>query len=103
LDVGLTWVREAAMRNRSLRFDNVLHHVTLSRLELAYWSLRKDAAAGVDEQDWASYGVGLAERLMRVHQLVQSGRYQPPPVLRQWALKPDGRKRPLGVPVSRTK
>ena len=97
LDVGLTWVREAAMRNRSLRFDNVLHHVTLSRLELAYWSLRKDAAAGVDEQDWASYGVGLAERLMRVHQLVQSGRYQPQPVLRQWALKPDGRKRPLGV------
>lgn len=47
------------MRNRSLRFDNLLHHVTLSRLELAYWSLRKDAAAGVDEQDWAGYGVGL--------------------------------------------
>jgi len=85
------------MADRSLRFNNLLHHVTVPRLELAYRSLRKDAASGVDEQDWASYGVGLAERLVRVHQLVQSGRYQPQPVLRQWALKPDGRKRPLGV------
>ena len=97
LDVGSAWVREAATWDRSLRFNNLLHHMTVPRLELAYRSLRKDAASGVDEQDWASYGVGLAERLVRVHQLVQSGRYQPQPVLRQWALKPDGRKRPLGV------
>jgi group II intron reverse transcriptase/maturase len=97
LDAGLTWVREAATGNRALRFDNLLHHVTVPRLELAYRSLRKDAASGVDEQDWTAYGDGLEERLVRLHEAVQSGRYRPQPVLRQWALKPDGRQRPLGV------
>jgi len=37
-------VREAAAGNRALRFDNLLHHVSLSRLERAYRALRKDAA-----------------------------------------------------------
>lgn len=97
LDAGLTWVREAAVGNRALRFDNLLHHVTVSRLEQAYRSLRKDAASGVDEEDWTAYGIGLDERLVQLHEAVQSGRYRPQPVLRQWALKPDGRKRPLGV------
>lgn len=97
LDVGLAWVREAAAGNRTLRFDNLLHHVTVSRLEMAYRSLRKDAAPGVDEEDWLAYGIGLEERLVQLHEAVQSGRYRPQPVLRQWALKPDGRKRPLGV------
>lgn len=97
LDAGLTWVREAAAGNRALRFDNLLHHVTVSRLELAYRSLRKDAASGVDEEDWTAFGIGLEERLVQLHEAVQSGRYRPQPVLRQWALKPDGRKRPLGV------
>ncbi|MGB5018146.1 MAG: group II intron reverse transcriptase/maturase [Candidatus Moraniibacteriota bacterium] len=97
LDVELTWVREAAAGNRSLRFDNLLHHVTVSRLELAYRSLRKDAASGVDDEDWEAYGVVLSTRLVQLHEAVQSGRYRPQPVLRQWAQKPDGRKRPLGV------
>jgi group II intron reverse transcriptase/maturase len=32
-----------------------------------------------------------------LHQLLQSGRYRPHPVRRQWIPKPDGRQRPLGV------
>ena len=91
-------MREAAAGNRSLRFNNLLHtHLTVSRLELAYRSLRKDAASGVDEEDWEAYGVGLSTRLVQLHEAVQSGRYRPQPVLRQWAQKPDGRMRPLGV------
>ena len=70
LDAGLTWVREAAAGNRALRFDNLLHHVTVSRLELAYRSLRKDAASGVDEEDWTAYGIGLEERLVQLHEAV---------------------------------
>jgi group II intron reverse transcriptase/maturase len=90
-------VREAAKWDRSLRFDNLLHHVTVSLLKRAYLGLRKEAAPGVDEQDWHAYGEGLAERLVRLHLAVQSGRYRARPVRRQWIAKPDGRQRPLGV------
>lgn len=96
-DVGLIRVREAARWNRTLRFDNLLHHVSLARLEQAYVALRKDAAAGVDGVDWEAYGEGLAERLVRLHALVHSGRYRAQPVRRQWIAKPDGRQRPLGI------
>jgi RNA-directed DNA polymerase len=96
-DVRLARVREAAQRDRSLRFNNVLHHITGSLLERAYWALRKAAVPGVDEVDWHAYGEGLAERLACLHAAVQSGRYRPRPVRRQWIAKPDGRLRPLGV------
>lgn len=96
-DVGLVRVREAAMWNRSLRFDNLLHHVTHPLLEQAYRALHKDAAPGVDGVDWKAYGEGLAERLVRLHEAVQSGRYRAQPVRRQWIAKPDGRQRPLGI------
>lgn len=96
-DVGLVRVREAARWNRSLRFDNLLHHVTHPLLEQAYRALRKEAAPGVDGVDWNAYGEGLAERLVRLHAAVQSGRYRAQPVRRQWIAKSDGRQRPLGI------
>lgn len=96
-DVGLIRVREAARADRSLSFNNLLHHVTVDLLERAYWALRRQAAPGVDEVDWQAYGEGLISRLVQVHEAVQSGRYRPQPVRRQWIAKADGRQRPLGI------
>ena len=47
--------------------------------------------------DWAGYGGGLSERLVRVHEALQSGHYRARPVRRQWIAKSDGRQRPLGI------
>ena len=47
--------------------------------------------------DWAGYGEGLSERLVRVHEALQSGRYRARTVRRQWIAKSDGRQRPLGI------
>lgn len=96
-DAGLLRVREAAKGNRSLRFDNLLHHITVPLLVQAYQALRKDAAPGVDGVDWVTYGVGVRQRLEQLHQAVHTGRYRPQPVRRQWIPKPDGRQRPLGI------
>lgn len=96
-DDGLVRVREAAKWDRSLRFDNLLHHVTLPMLERAYLALRKDAAPGVDGLDWKAYGDGLTGRLVGLHEAVHSGRYRAQPVRRQWIPKLDGRQRPLGI------
>jgi len=53
--MGLEGVREAARRNRKLRFTALLHHVTPSLLVESFYALRKQAAAGVDGVTWQHY------------------------------------------------
>ncbi|MCC5866469.1 MAG: hypothetical protein JJU31_15205 [Wenzhouxiangella sp.] len=59
---GLLRQRLAARRDASLRFNNLLHHVSEDRLEQAYLSLNRKAA-GVDGQTWDGYGANLQENL----------------------------------------
>jgi RNA-directed DNA polymerase len=94
---GHARVRKAAREDRALKFNNLLHHVSVSLLRQAYQALSKDAARGVDGEDWHSYGDGLEVRLERLHRAIHNGSYQPRPVLRKWIPKADGRQRPLGV------
>ena len=96
-EASLARIREAAKRERALRFNNLLHHVTVPLLERAYRALRRDAAPGVDGVKWADYGEGLSERLVRLHEALHSGHYRARPVRRQWIAKSDGRQRPLGI------
>ena len=97
LDAGLIRLREAAIAKRDLRFDNLLHHVTVGRLKQAYEACKKDAASGVDGIDWYAYGEDLEVRLARLCDALHAGRYRAQPVRRQWIPKTDGRLRPLGI------
>jgi group II intron reverse transcriptase/maturase len=94
---GLDRVREAAKRDKELRFTNLLHHVTIERLRTAYRGLNSKAASGVDEVTWQEYGEGLDERLVALHDLVQSGTYRARPSKRVWIAKDDGKQRPIGI------
>jgi len=88
-------VGEAAM-DRTVRFNNLLHHVTVDRLREAYFALNRKAVPGVDGVDWQGYGEGLDEKLVDLHQRIHTGRYRAKPVERIWRLKADGQKRPIG-------
>lgn len=46
--MGLEGVREAARRNKRLRFTALLHHITPSLLVDSFYALQRNAAAGVD-------------------------------------------------------
>jgi RNA-directed DNA polymerase len=94
---GLDRIREAAVRDRSLRFTNLMHHITEEMLREAYYALKRDAAAGVDEVTWHEYGDGMESRVRDLHDRVQSGRYRAKPSKRAWIPKPDGRQRPIGI------
>jgi RNA-directed DNA polymerase len=97
-DLGLRRIREAAQRDKGLCLNNLLHHVTPERLRQSYFSLKRNAAAGVDEQTWSEYADGeLDAKLADLHEQVQSGRYRPLPSKRIWIPKADGKKRPIGV------
>ncbi len=92
-------IREAAERDKNLRFTSLMHHITEDLLRSAYITLNRSAAAGVDDVTWREYGKKLKEHLPALCERVQSGRYRAMPSKRIWIPKPDGRKRPIGIAV----
>ena len=73
---GLDRVREAAKRDKDLRFTNLLHHIDIERLHGAYRALNHKASVGVDGVTWREYGEGLNKRLSILHDQIHSGRYR---------------------------
>jgi group II intron reverse transcriptase/maturase len=93
-------VRQAATRDRSLRFTTLLHHVyDPTTLREAYLGLQRDAAPGVDGETWRHYGEALEGNLQDLSERLKRGAYRAKPVRRAFIPKPDGRQRPLGVPA----
>jgi len=94
---GLDRVRQAAQKDKQLRFTALLHHVHIDLLRDSYYDLQRRAAAGVDGVTWQAYGDGLEERLADLHGRVHRGAYRAQPSRRVWIDKADGRQRPLGI------
>jgi retron-type reverse transcriptase len=91
-------IRKAAKTDRERRFTALLHHVyDIETLRGAYFSLKRDAAPGVDGETWRTYGEQLEENLADLSGRLQRGAYRAKPVRRVFIPKPDGRQRPLGV------
>ena len=95
--MGLWGVREAAKRDKSMRFTALLHHVTPELLQASYFELKRSAAPGVDGVTWQEYGQRLEERVIDLHGRVHRGAYRAQPSKRAWIPKADGRQRPLGI------
>lgn len=97
---ALEQVRQAASRDRKMRFTALLHHVyDLDMLRTAYLSLKREAAPGVDGETWRHYGEALEGNLQDLSDRLKRGAYRAKPVRRVYIAKADGRQRPLGVPV----
>jgi group II intron reverse transcriptase/maturase len=90
-------VRKAAKKDGKLQFTALLHHVNVDLLRDSYYSLKKQAAPGVDGVRWEEYGQGLEARLRDLHGRIHRGAYRAQPSRRVWIPKPDGRQRPLGI------
>src|SRR5213593_2420240 len=97
---ALERVRQAAGKDKKLRFTALLHHIyNLDTLRVAYFSLKKEAAPGVDGETWRHYGEELERNLQNLSERLKRGAYRAKPVRRVHIAKTDGRQRPLGVPV----
>ena len=95
--MGLCGVREAAKRDKKMRFTALLHHVNPALLRASYFELKRQAAPGVDGMTWHEYGRNLEERLDDLHGRIHRGVYWAQPSKRAWIPKADGRQRPLGI------
>jgi group II intron reverse transcriptase/maturase len=94
---ALDRVREAAMKDKKVKFTSLLHHVTVARLREAFLSLKRRAAPGVDGVTWNEYAVDLEAHLRDLCARVHCGAYRAKPSRRVYIPKSDGHKRPLGV------
>jgi group II intron reverse transcriptase/maturase len=93
----LDGVRQAAQRDRQMRFTALLHHVNVDLLRDSYYRLKRQAAPGVDQISWQEYGEELEERLTDLHGRIHRGAYRAQPSRRVYIPKTDGRQRPLGI------
>src|ERR1700693_1913443 len=97
---ALERVRQAAEKDKKLRFTSLLHHIyNLDTLRMAYFRLKREAAPGVDGETWRHYGEQLERNLQELSERLKQGAYRAKPVRRVYIPKADGRQRPLGVPA----
>ena len=97
---ALDRVREAAKRDKQVRFTALLHHVyNVEHLRVAYYALKRDAAPGIDGETWGHYGEAIEEHLADLSERLKRRAYRAKPVKRAYIAKADGRQRPLGIPT----
>src|SRR5216684_8402470 len=76
---------------------NVIQFVDEELLRLAFRSLRKQAAPGVDGQSYEDYAANLDQNLKDVHARLTTGRYKAPVIRRVYIPKGNGKRRPIGI------
>ena len=99
---GLLGIRQAAQKDRKLRFTSLLHHLTPDLLRASFFALKKQAAPGIDGETWRDYETDFERRIDDLHGRIHRGAYRAKPSKRTYIPKPDGRTRervpgPLGI------
>src|SRR3981189_2198086 len=94
---ALERVRQAARQRKKERFTALLHHISIDCLRMAFFALKRDAAAGVDGLTWPTYEADLDRNLTDLHERVHRGAYRALPSRRTYIPKADGKRRPLAV------
>jgi len=95
--MSLDGIRQAARRDKRVRFTSLMHHLTVDRLYESFYALNRKAATGIDRVTWTEYEQGLGDRLPQLHEEIHAGRYRATASRRVYIPKADGSQRPLGI------
>jgi RNA-directed DNA polymerase len=99
LSTKLNRLSEIAARDSKVKFTSLAHLLTEEFLKGCYCELNHQAAAGIDQISYASYGENLDRNIADLVQRLRENRYRASDIRRVRIPKPDGRQRPLGIPV----
>jgi len=90
---ALERVRQAASKDKKLRFTALLHHIyNPETLRMAYLGLKKEAAPGVDGETWQHYGEAVEVNLQDLSHRLKRGAYRAQPVRKCSFPRPTGGK-----------
>lgn len=99
LSTELNRLSEIAARDSKVKFTSLAHLLTEDFLRGCYRELNHQAAAGIDQVSYASYGESLDQNIADLVRRLKEKRYRAYDIRRAWIPKPDGKQRPLGIPV----
>jgi RNA-directed DNA polymerase len=94
---ALDRVRQAARQRKEEKFTALFHHLSVDLFREAFFTLKREAAPGVDGLTWRTFETDLERNLTDLHSRVQRGAYRALPSRRTYIPKADGRQRPLAV------
>lgn len=94
----LLLIHHKAKTDKKLKFTALMHHIyNIDMLRLSYLEIKRNAAPGIDQETWATYGRELEMNLQTLSEKLKRGSYKAKAVRRVYIPKPDGKQRPLGV------
>jgi group II intron reverse transcriptase/maturase len=99
LSTELNRLTEIAARDSKVKFTSLAHLLTEEFLKDCYRELNHQAAVGIDRVSYAFYGEDLEGNISDLAKRLREKRYRANDIRRVWIPKPDGRQRPLGIPV----
>jgi group II intron reverse transcriptase/maturase len=88
-----------ARENPKCKFTSVAHLLNKDFLKWCFKELKRDKAPGIDGISYKEYEGNLEENLKDLVKRLKNKQYRPQPVRRVYIPKPDGSKRPLGIPT----
>jgi RNA-directed DNA polymerase len=90
-------------KSRELKVHSLIDKVyKLLNLYIAWEKVKaNNGAGGVDRVSIEDFEQNLDSNLREIHRLLYEDKYTPQPVRRVWLPKPNGDKRPLGIPSIR--
>src|SRR5262249_22361592 len=94
---ALERIRQVARQRKKERFTSLFHHISVELLRVAFFALKRDAAAGVDGLTWQDYEADLDRKIEDLHARVHRGAYRALPSRRHYIPKADGQQRPLAI------
>jgi len=88
-----------ARENPKYKFRALVYLFSEDFLKGCFKELKKDRASGIDGVTYKDYEVNLEENLKDLVNRLKTKQYRPQPVRRVYIPKPNGDKRPLGIPT----
>ena len=99
----LSSITKRARGNPKEQFISLAHLLSEDFLRGCFRELKRDKASGVDGVRFDDYEANLEENLKDLVRRLKSKSYRPEPVRRVYIPKPNGARRPLGIPTIESK